>query len=367
MGNITNKTITKNSTCMDYYVKPLQKEYGYIIRPLDRISDFVNIQLDESIAIYKDMYMILLKPTENKEFERFQREMLSVFGYQVCNLYEKREGQPNPPGLTYPYVYKQIKTSPYVLFLGFDNGNFCRLVSFVTLDIKKKKHKGKIINVGEINTVCAMKPYSNALFDKLSKMKGKSTDAELEKNVFQMCKFQLGKILLFKTLQYLKDHNVEYIVLECEKRLLPYYIHQIGFRLGPTPDYDYTSRLVSPRGYNYNILPKLVEEHDLLLETTFKTRIFDDHSLRLADSYADQLEEKSMFKCFLSKDKFKTVLHSLETHLINHLESIIHNALYDIFDKEFMASSLSRSMVNFAGYETMIDFRNGYATLKKDD
>lgn len=370
MGNITNKTITKNSTCMDYYIKPLQKEYGYVIRPLDRISDFVNIDLDESVAVYKDMYMILFKSTENKELERFQREMLSVFGYQVCNLHTKREKDQEvvkeTPGLKYPYVYDQLKTSPYILFLGFDNGNFCRLVSFVTLDIKKRNYRGKIANVGQINTVCAMKPYSKVLFDKLSKMKGKTNEIELEKNVFQMCKFQLGKILLFKTLQYLNDHQVDYITLDCEKRLLPYYIHQIGFRLGPTPEYDYTSKLVSPRGYNYNILPQLVEEHDKLLEKTFKGRIYDDNSLRLADSYADQLEETSLYKCFLSKEKFKSVIHSLEDHLIKHLDAIIHNALYDIFDKEYMAPSLSRSMVNFAGYETMIDYRNGYATLKRD-
>ena len=183
MGNITNKTITKNSTCMDYYIKPLQKEYGYVIRPIDRISDFVNIDLDESVAVYKDIYMILFKSTENKELERFQREMLSVFGYQVCNLDTKREKPSDDqevvkeaPGMTYPYVYDQIKTSPYILFLGFDNGNFCRLVSFVTLDIKKRKEKGNIVNVGQINTVCAMKPYSKALFDKLSKIKGRTNE-----------------------------------------------------------------------------------------------------------------------------------------------------------------------------------------------
>ncbi len=366
MGNITNKTITKNSTCMNYYIEPLQKEYGYNIIPLDRYSDFINIDLDRSIAKYKDMYMILFKSSKDKEFDRFQREMLSVFGYQICNLDTKRENQFRPPALKYPYVYNEIKTSPYVLFLGFDNGNFCRLVSFVTLNIEKNRYKEKVVNVGKINTVCAMKPYSKALYDKISKINKKSSETEIEKNVLQMCKFQLGKILLFKSIQYLKEHNVEYITLDCEKNLLPYYIHHIGFRLGPSPEYDYTSRLISPRGYNYNILPKLVEEHDQLLETKFKKFVFGEHSLRLSDSYANEIEEDSLYRCFLSKDKFKQVLNMLENHLINHLEAIIHNALYDIFDKEYMSPSLSRSMVNFAGYDTMIDFRNGYATLKRD-
>jgi hypothetical protein len=77
---------------------------------------------------------------------------------------------------------------------------------------------------------------------------------DLTNEIVQMCKFQLGKILLYKALQYMKEKDINYVVFSSETELLPYYIHYLGFRLGNDPDNDYTDRIViTQKGYNYKV------------------------------------------------------------------------------------------------------------------
>jgi hypothetical protein len=376
MGNVTNKNITKHSTCLNYYIKPLQTQYGYSLEQLKHYSEFIDKPIDTVISQYKDAYLILFRPNPDQEFDRFQREMLAMFGYQVCGFDIPRKDEQKEPVLDAEYFYNEIKTSPYILFLGFDNGIFCRLASILTMNFDREKTpSGKYVFVGNIATVCAIRPYSKELYNKIKKLKDQKTklkiksphqiDTSIEEHVYKLCKFQLGKILLFKALQFMKKEGVQYVKLECEPNLLPYYMEIFKFRLGPSPYYDYTSKLLSQSGYDYSRLPELVQIQDDLLVKQLGTYGLNTNHLRLASDYVHQLDNQTLYKCFMTYSQLEEILPLLKTHLLKHLQTIIDNAVYDIFDRKMGEHSISRSLVYFDGFEKMSELRNGYDRILK--
>ena len=309
MGNIVDKTITKSDICYDFFVKELINKHDYMLVKLDNIRACIDKNLDSQVLFYKGMYIFKLdkiKRRTNPGLYSLQRDMILPFIEQICIQ----------DFIDLDHSLGSVRNDDELYICAFSHGNFCKCIailslSFVKPDILHQKVNPNLKLVPVINVLCALTFRRNE----------KVNDIFLREKMGKI-KVRFGQLLFYFALKSLIKKNVPFVQLESHINLLPYYLDKLKFKLGPCPEFEFTSLLRKPMNtdrrlmyedkfyerafiYAHNHLYSLVEKHFPMYKTevertAFLSQIEEPYTIIPIDFTNNHLKSDSTFILHLS-------------------------------------------------------------------
>ncbi len=212
MRNIVNKEVTKDDICYDYIIGELISKKEYNLQEVKQYRNFLDTTIKNNVIKIGDLYIAMLIKEDWSE-DDINRLLISVFVEPLCG---------NTKYINNDYAKNSIIEAEYVFMAGFSHINFCKIISFVTCNIKTVFNE----ECPFIDAICAMKPYNAELLKDFN-------------NIKNDIKFNIGMISIFKCIQYFKELGYKYVLLECNKDLIFYY-QKLYFKVGTNPSNDYS-------------------------------------------------------------------------------------------------------------------------------
>jgi len=321
MENIVNRKLTKDDICYDYIIDELVSKKYYNTTEVKTYWNFMNTTIKNNVIKIGDLYIAMLIK-EDWSDDDIDRLIISVFVEPLCGTTKY---------INNDYAKTSIIESEYVFMAGFSHINFCKIISFVTCNIKTVFDE----ECPFIDAICAMKPYDTELLKDFN-------------NIKNDIKFNIGMISIFKCIQYFKELGYKYILLECNKDLIFYYT-QLYFKVGTNPDNDYSKCF---KHSDRQTILNIINESDKRAETINLKDIeytMAYHGGEKGASLKEQLEYILFYMYFDVEKYYNKLYRFIEGRFYNLFDAYEFKKIFDmpytkdksfVFSKRFMEKIL---------------------------
>lgn len=318
MGNVSNKDITKSDICFDYFAKTLIEKYNRKEKRIYNLLELKDCNLKDEIIKYKNMICLCLQPSNNKEYNEFQKEMIKPFVNQLC-ITQKFDF------LDSDYVNNSL-SNPYIIMIGFSQGNVCKLVSYCSINFKKNIFTKEIMP--EIELLCATtvkteQNLSNA---------GKKYKHLFRVNEFGITEIKagLGVLTLYFAYKLCLSLNYKTIILNTTPDLFKYYKNK-SWKIG-YPNSDVGQEFVTGRSFNFVSFSDMLTNR--LFDYIIQNNLIDcinrkEECLIKAEELGFALFMKNT-KAENTDDNYYLLHQPLNYNILQKYEGLLKETLFDL-------------------------------------
>jgi hypothetical protein len=271
-------TQSKPDVCFDNFMKDLVSKYGYHLRKYILTNDDYDHMLQDTISnktliqfgpfyLFRLAHETAVQMVNNdclilpfvKQFCKFPSMNFSGLKEEEMTCSIREAGSATAGSRKHKYA-----KPAEIFFMGMSRLDFCRILGIAVVSYPINPLTGEIIP--KLEYFCSIKANQESVeqeiqrIEKYEKIYGEQImkqharnlkiDAQLfdettEENfklsvkleAIKQVKIHMGQFLLLFVLKSIKK-NALYLKLNCSKDLIPYYA-SIGFKMGPTPSFEY--------------------------------------------------------------------------------------------------------------------------------